>query len=158
VGVVDGLRSKKDSQKAALWGVVINALFIIIIAIMLMGYPAAPFELLPNYYVINQIGASFLTVVYVLIVFLACVTNTISFSHALCGRYGQFLKIKSDTSRNLLICIIMLIYLGAVSWFGLDAIVRTGFTYLGYAALLTLLVPSILVGAYKLSKMAPEGN
>jgi uncharacterized membrane protein YkvI len=148
VAVADGLSSRKDSQKAGLYGVLINALFLIIIAVMLMGYPKAPSQLLPNYFVITKIGASFLTVLYVLIVFLACVTNTISFSHALSGRYGQFLPMASLTGKKFIICVIMLIYIGSVSWFGLDAIVRTGFTYLGYAALLTLLVPTIVVGAY----------
>ncbi|MDR1731819.1 MAG: hypothetical protein LBR61_06945 [Synergistaceae bacterium] len=158
VTVADSLRNKGDSKRAACWGIAINALFLVIIAVMLMGYPEAPKQPLPNYYVITQIGLSFLTIIYVLIVFLACVTNTIAFSHAMCGRYGQFLKINNLTAKNLLISVIMLIYLSAVSWFGLDAIVRTGFTYLGYAALFTLLVPTIFVGAYKLSKMPPEKN
>jgi uncharacterized membrane protein YkvI len=74
----------------------------------------------------------------------------------LSGRYGQFLKIKSETLKKLIICILMLLYTGGVSWFGLDAIVRTGFTYLGYAALLTLLVPIIFVGADKLGRMPAE--
>ena len=156
VAVADGLKNRGDSRKAAVWGILINALFIVIIAVMLMGYPEAVREILPNYYVITRIGAPFLTVLYVAIVFLACVTNTISFSHALSGRYGKFLKMKSETGKKLLICVVMLVYLGCVSGFGLDAIVRTGFSYLGYAALLTLLVPTIIVGAYKLRKMGPE--
>lgn len=156
VAVADGLKSKTESKKAAIWGIVINALFLAVIAVMLMGYPEAVKNNLPNYYVITQVGIPVLTILYVAIVYFACVTNTIAFSHALSGRYGRFLKMKSERGKKLLICIAMLAYISAVSGFGLDAIVRTGFTYLGYVALVTLLIPTIFVGYRKLKKMGSE--
>lgn len=156
VAVSDGLKNKNDSKKAAGWGVAINASFLVIIAVMLMGYPEAVKENLPNFYVAQQIGSSILTILYVVIVYFACVTNTISFSHALSGRYSKFLPMKNERNKKLLICIIMLVYISSISGFGLDAIVRTGFTYLGYVALVTLLIPTIFVGYRKLKSMGEE--
>ena len=158
VAVSDGLKSNEDSKKAAVWGTVINALFLVVIAIMLMGYPEAIANNLPNYYVLTKVGIPILTVLYVAIVYLACVTNTIAFSHALSGRYAKYFKMKNERNIKLIICIIMLVYVSAISGFGLDAIVRTGFSYLGYVALVTLLIPTIFVGYRKLKRMELAQN
>lgn len=93
---------------------------------------------------------------YVAVVFCACGTNTISFSNALSGRYGKFFKLKSSKLTKLIIAIIMLVYVSAFSTLGLSKIVGTGFKYLGYFCIVTLLVPTIFVGHRKLKKMDAE--
>ncbi|MGN0659871.1 MAG: hypothetical protein ACI4LA_09715 [Emergencia sp.] len=156
IAVVHGLKSRTEVKKSVVFGIIINAVFLIAAAVMLLGYPEAIADTLPNFWVISRVGAPILVAAYVAIVFLACSTNTISFSNALSGRYGKFLKIKNPKLNKLVIAVIMLIYVSAFSAFGLSALVGTGFKYLGYFCIVTLLIPTIFVGRKKLKRMDQE--
>ncbi len=156
IGVVHGLGGRKEIQKTVIFGVIINALFLILVALMLLGYPDSLKETLPNFWVITHVGAPILVACYVAVVFFACATNTISFSNALSGRYGKFFKIKNQTLVKFIIAVIMLVYVSAFSRLGLSRIVGTGFKYLGYFCIVTLLIPTIFVGRKKLKGMAAE--
>lgn len=153
IAVVHGLTTKNDVKKSVAAGIIINAIFIFIVSLMLLGYPEAIKDTLPNFWVISKVGAPILVAAYVIVVFLACATNTISFSNALSGRYGKFIKIKNPKINKLVITILMLIYVSAFSKFGLSAIVGVGFKYLGYFCIVTLLLPTIFVGRKKLKSM-----
>lgn len=156
IAVVNGLKSKAEVKKSVIAGIVLNAIFLIIISLMLLGYPEAIVDTLPNFWVIQRVGAPILVAAYVAIVFMACGTNTISFANALSGRYGKFLPIKNSKLNKLVIAVIMLLYVSAFSKFGLSALVGTGFKYLGYFCICTLLLPTIFVGRAKLAKMDAE--
>jgi uncharacterized membrane protein YkvI len=153
VAVSDALRNKMDSKKTAIAGVFINAVFLVIVSIMMLGYPKSINETLPNYYIIEQLGYRFLVFVYAVLLFFACVTNTIGFSHALSFRYSKHFNMNSQLLKSLIICIIMLVYVNSISFFGLDAIVRTGFAYLGYSCLVTLILPLLVYGPFRLKKL-----
>ena len=156
IAVVHGLKNRGEVKKSVIAGIVINAEYLIVVALMLLSYPEAIADTLPNYWVITRVGAPILVACYVAVVFCACGTNTISFSNALSGRYGKFFKLKSSKLTKLIIAIIMLVYVSAFSTLGLSKIVGTGFKYLGYFCIVTLLVPTIFVGHRKLKKMDAE--
>lgn len=158
IAVVHGLGSRKEVKKSVICGIVINALFLIIVSLMLLAYPDAIKDTLPNYWVITRVGMPILVACYVAVVFFACTTNTISFSNALSGRYGKFFKLKNPKLTKLIIAVIMLAYVSAFSSLGLSKIVGTGFKYLGYFCIVTLLVPTIFVGRKKLKKMDAENK
>ncbi len=153
IAVVHGLGSKKEVKKSVIFGIVLNALFLIVVALMLLAYPDAIKDTLPNYWVITRVGIPILVACYVAVVFCACATNTISFSNALSGRYGKFFKFKNPKLTKFTISVIMLVYVSAFSSLGLSKIVGTGFKYLGYFCIVTLLIPTIFVGHRKLKKM-----
>lgn len=156
IAVVNGLKSKGEVKKAVVSGIIINAIFLVVISLMLLGYPQAITDTLPNFWVIRRVGAPILVAAYVAIVFMACGTNTISFANALSGRYSRFLPIKNTKLNKLVIAVVMLLYVSAFSKFGLSALVGTGFKYLGYFCICTLLLPTIFVGRRKLAKMDQE--
>lgn len=156
IGVVNGLGNRKEIKKSVILGIVINASFLVLVSLMLLGYPEAIKDTLPNYWVITRVGAPILVACYVAVVFFACATNTISFSNALSGRYGKFFKLKNDRTVKLIIAVAMLVYVSAFSRLGLSRIVGTGFKYLGYFCIFTLLVPTIFVGRRKLKQMGEE--
>lgn len=158
IAVVHGLDSKKEVKKSVICGIILNAVFLIVVALMLLAYPDAIKDTLPNYWVITRVGAPILIACYVAVVFFACATNTISFSNALSGRYGKFFKFKNPKVTKLLIAIIMLLYVSAFSGFGLSKIVGTGFKYLGYFCIVTLLIPTIFVGYRKLKGMGDASS
>lgn len=156
IAVVNGMKDRREVKRSVIAGIVINAVFLMVVALMLLGYPEAISETLPNYWVITNVGLPILVACYVAVVFCACGTNTISFSNALSGRYGKFIKLKSSKLTKLIIAVIMLIYVSLFSTLGLSRIVGTGFTYLGYFCIATLLIPTIVVGRRKLKKMDAE--
>lgn len=153
IGVVNGMNDRNEIKKSVILGIILNASFLILVALMLLGYPEAITQTLPNYWIVTKVGAPILVACYVAVVFFACATNTISFSNALTGRYGKFFKIQNKKLVALIICIAMLIYVSAFSTLGLSRIVGTGFKYLGYFCIGTLLIPTIFVGNRKLKKM-----
>jgi uncharacterized membrane protein YkvI len=158
IGVVDGFSNGKDIKKSVILGIILNAGFLVLVSSMLLGYPDAITETLPNFEVVTRVGAPILVACYVAVVFFACATNTISFSNALAGRYGKFFQKQNKTIVNLIICVVMLAYCGAFSTLGLSRIVGQGFTYLGYFCILTLLIPTIFVGYRKLKRMDAEAK
>ncbi|BDF67206.1 membrane protein [Oscillospiraceae bacterium] len=153
IAVVHGLKNRSEVKKSIIFGIALNSLFLIVVALMLLGYPEAIQDTLPNYWVITRVGAPVLVACYVMVVFFACCTNTISFSNALSGRYGRFFKFKNPKVTKLIIAIIMLVYVSAFSGFGLNKLVGTGFQYLGYFCIVTLLIPTIFVGRRRIKKM-----
>ena len=156
IAVVHGLKNKGEVKKSVVAGIIINALFLIVVSLMLLGYPEAIADTLPNFWVISKVGIPVLVAAYVAVVFCACATNTVSFSNALSGRYSKFLPIKNSKLNKFVITVVMLLYVSAFSKFGLSALVGTGFTYLGYFCILTLLLPTIFVGHRKLKAMKAE--
>lgn len=154
VTVADGLRDRRDSKKAVICGILMNAIFLVIIAIMLMGHPDEIGKDLPNYYVAKGTGFPALIFTYVVLVFFACVTNTISFSHALSGHYSKFLPIKSEALNKSIICLVMLVYISAMSFLGLATIVKVGFAYLGYVAIPTLMLPVLIVAPRRIRQLS----
>ncbi len=150
IGVTSSLRNRSEVKKSVVAGVILNSVFLVCVALMLLGYPEAIADTLPNFWVVTKSGSYALIIAYVIIVFLACATNTISFANALSGRYGKFLPVKNAKVNKLIITAIMLVYVSAFSGLGLNKIVGTGFKYLGYFCVVTLLIPTIFVGAKKL--------
>lgn len=149
VSVSQGISSKKESKKAAVVGMILNTILILLIAILLFAYPESITETMPNYFLVYELGIPVLLFAYVTIVLLAVITTTVSFSFAVVARYGHLLPIKSEKKRNFTLVVILLILTVIVSLFGLDAIVNKGYKYLGYACIPLVVIPIILVGRKK---------
>ena len=108
---------------------------------------------MPNYYIVELLGIPILLVAYVLLVLLAVISTTVSFSFSVVARYGAFLPIKAGIKRDFAVTAILLVLTVLVSLFGLDAIVSGGYKYLGYACIPIVVIPTILVGAVKTRKV-----
>ncbi len=171
VSVAEGLKDRKDSLKAVLYGVVANAVLIVGIAALLFAYPevlntffgvlaekvtgadGTPIRsYIPNLEVVKLLGMPLLQYLYVLILLLAIITTLVSFAFAVCGRYGKYIPMKPGVSRDLVTLVIMLTLCLLVSQLGLNVIVGKGFTYLAYACIAVVILPTIVIGYKKINQ------
>lgn len=161
ISVSQGLKSKAESAKTAILGIALNVLMLVAIVLVNLAYqPESINSLLPNYYIVQQIGYSVLESVYVIFVVMASLSTIITFAFSLVARYGdkEYLTktIKSHKSRSVLIVLVMLVLDVMVSTFGIASIVTIGYKYLGYFSIFVVLFPFIIVGLVKSRKIAIE--
>jgi len=150
ISVSDGLNSRADSIKTAVFGTIINTALVISIAVMIYGFqPDSVKDLLPNYYIINQLGKPFLNVFYILLVTMAALSTIITLVFSALARYGKFIKIKNEKVRNIVFVLIMLTLDIIVSSLGITTIINVGFKYLGYLSVPFVVFPIIFVGLRK---------
>lgn len=152
IAVTKGLKNKRDSQKAALLGIFMNALVLMLLALMQYGFqPESYNSEIPNYYIVLQLGIPALKVVYVLLVLFASFSTLISFAFSATTRYEKYVKMKNEKKRNLIIILGMLVFNLLISSLGITTIVNIGFRYLGYLSLPFVLIPVVIVGMKKVS-------
>jgi len=158
ISVSEGLTSKKDSAKTAVLGVSLNVLMLAAIVVVNYGFqPESINSLLPNFYIVQQIGIPALETVYVLFVVMASLSTIITFAFSLVVRFKNkpvFVNnIRSERSISLIIVLIMLTLDVIVSTFGIAQIINIGYRYLGYFSIFVVMFPFIVVGIKKNKKI-----
>lgn len=158
ISVSDGLSSRRDSIKTAALGTFLNTILLSSIALVIYAFqPESINSLLPNFYIVQQLGIPVFETVYVLFVIMASLSTIITFAFSLVVRFGKkellVKRIKNERSRNLLIVLIMLILDVIVSTFGIAQIINIGYKYLGYFSIFVVMFPFILVGIKKSKEM-----
>lgn len=158
ISVSEGLNSRRDSARAAVLGTIINALMLVFIVLVNYAFqPESINSLLPNYYIVQQLGMPVLETIYVIFVVLASLSTIITFAFSLVVRFGNkellVKNIKSERIRSLFIVVIMLVLDVGVSTFGIAKIVNIGYKYLGYFSIFVVMFPIILVGIRKNRQM-----
>lgn len=148
--VSDGLRSRSDSKKAALLGMIMNVFLILSVAILLFAYPQFINETLPNYMVVEVLGFPILLFAYVAMVVLAVTSTAVSYAFSTVARYSQFIPLEKGPKRDLVTVILLFVATFFVSLLGLDVIVGKGYKYLGYIVIPTVILPIILTGSKKI--------
>ncbi len=154
ISVSHGIESRRESKKAAILGMIMNTILIGSIAFLIFAYPESSIETMPNYYIVDKLNIPILLLSYVIMVLLAVITTTVSFTFSVVARYGQYLPIEEGRKRDFAITAILLIITTMVSFVGLDAIVGKGYKYLGYACIPIVVIPIILVGRKKTRQLA----
>ncbi|MDO4765266.1 MAG: hypothetical protein Q4A29_04335 [Eubacteriales bacterium] len=167
VSVAEGLKDRKDSIKAVLYGIAANASLIVGVAALLFAYPnildtffgvlsgKIKYEggsYIPNLEVTKYLGIPMLQYLYVLILLLAIITTLVSFAFAVNTRYGKYLPMKAGVARDFVTLVIMLALCLIVSRIGLNAIVGKGFKYLAYACIVVVILPTIVIGHKKINQ------
>lgn len=163
VSVAEGLKDRKDSLKAVIYGVVANAALIVGVAALLFAYPSILGEFfgalkegkgsyIPNLEVTKLLGMDYLRYLYILVLLLAIITTLVSFAFAVCNRYGKYIPMKQGVGRDLVTLIIMLALCLLVSRLGLNVIVGKGFKYLAYACIAVVILPTIVIGYKKINQ------
>ena len=119
ISVSEGLSGKKESKKAAILGMIMNTVMIIGIASLLFAYPDSISETMPNYFIVDKLGFPILLFAYVLMVLLAVITTTVSFSFSVVARYGHFLPMEPGKKRDFVVTAVLLVLTVIVSLAGL---------------------------------------
>lgn len=152
VSVSEGLTSRKDSLKAAIAGLIMNTFLILSIGFLIFGYNEYANETLPNYFIVEKLGYSFLLFAYVSMVLLAVLTTMVSYAFSSTARYSQFIPMEAGAKRNFITLAILMISTVLISLLGLDVIVGVGYKYLGYACIFVVIIPTFIVGNKKLKE------
>lgn len=156
ISVSEGLRSKKDSLKAAGIGMLMNIFLILIVVVLLFAYPQNLNDTLPNFTIINNTNISFLIFAYVIMVVLAVLSSIVSYAFTSLARYSSLLPIKEGMTRDIVTLLLLFVITFSISLLGLDVIVSQGYKYIGYAVIPTLIIPTIALGGRKIKEAEKE--
>lgn len=156
ISVSSGLKDQKDSLKSVSLGYVMNLFLILSVAILLFAYPQYVGTTLPNYLVVEDLGSSIFLLAYVVLVVLAVLSTIVTYSYSVSARYSKFVPMKEGIGRNLVTILILFAITYFISLVGLSAIIGKGYTYLGYAAIPSVILPIMILGHYKTKKAIQE--
>ena len=169
ISVAEPLKTRKDVFKTVLAGVLINGIALALVCWMLLGaYPEVLSKdiPLPVLHMLNTFDLPILKVCYSVALFFAFISTGVVFVFASVRRFeksriwnrakpeGVFGR--SLQARGVVIAIITILYALGVSQFGLVAIVARGYSYMGWAYLVMIIIPLIIFGRYK-CKRAEQG-
>ncbi|QNK39629.1 YkvI family membrane protein [Caproicibacter fermentans] len=168
LSVSDTLKSKKDSKKATVLGIILNAGLICLVAILLYAYPSVlgdyfdPMRtsktFIPNLEVVRIIGKPFLTYFYIVILFCAIVSTLEGYGFGVISRYRKFIPVKNERGKDLILLFILLIVGILVSRLGLDWIISKGFRFIGYVEIIFVVLPTLVIGHRKIKQATQEKN
>lgn len=157
--VTDTLKNKTESKKSVVAGYIGNVVLMLLVIVMLFGvtniYNVLE-ETLPLYSVLEHIGYSWLTILYLLLVILAVTSTGVGFIYSGITRFGKLVPAKSDKVKGVVVSAILLIGCSLAASFGLTALVSKGFTALGYMNLPIMILPALFVTTYKMRRMKEE--
>ncbi len=162
--VADALPDRRASKKAAITGFIANAALLLVLSLTLFSYTNV-FEItkeaLPFYALLQRLGYNWLTWVYIVIVFIAVLSTVVGFAFAGVARFNKYYQPKGEKNssvRDALFVGAMLLLCAAASRFGIVALVKTGYTILGYLNLPIIVLPAIILGGRKISKKYLKAN
>ncbi len=156
--VAGDLTSRRESKKAAITGFLANTILLIVLCTMLFSYTNVydiTAEALPFYSLLQRLGYEGVTVVYIIIVFIAVLSTVVGFAFAGVARFSKYYQPKEgkkSSLRDALFVGVMLIACAVASQIGIVALVSTGYKILGYLNLPIIVLPAIILGGHKISK------
>lgn len=156
IAVSSDLKDQKDSRDSAVIGYIMNLFLIMAVVLLLFAYPQHVDTALPNYLVVEDLNAPILLFAYVALVVLAVLSTIVSYTYTIASRYSKFLPMKEGTGRDLTTILIFFGITYFISLIGLSAIIGKGYTYLGYAAIPSVILPIMLLGHSKTKKAREE--
>ena len=156
--VAEDIPNRRESKKAAVTGFLANTILLIVLCMMLFSYTNVydiTSEDLPFYSLLQRLGYDWLTVVYIIIVFIAVLSTVVGFAFAGVARFSKYYQPKEGKKSSLRDAIfvgVMLIACAMVSKLGIMVLVSKGYTILGYLNLPIIVLPAIIIGGHKISK------
>lgn len=163
--VADGLEDRRASRKAALTGWIANTVLLIVLCLTLFSYTnvyAITAEALPFYSLLDRLGFSWLTGVYIVIVFVAVLSTVVGFTFAGIARFGKYYRSRAPGAkhslRDAVFAGLVLLCCAAASKFGIVAMVSIGYKIIGYLNLPIIVLPAIILGGKKISRKYLKAN
>ena len=158
--VADTLPDRRESRRAAITGYIANTGLLLILCMMLFSFTnvyAVTKEALPFYSILARLDMGWLTVVYILVVFIAVISTVVGFAFAGVARFGKYYrpagkKHLAHPLRDALFVLVLLGACAAISQVGIMNLVRYGYSLLGYINLFVIVLPALIIGGRKISK------
>ena len=155
--------NQKGVKKAGILGGIKNGGMLALSGLMLLGwYPdiAAAGKLdIPNLFVCQEIGWSWLVVVYSVLLFCAFISTCVTLIYTMILRIDKKFFVKADVHEKVrfaIIGVVMVAICMGLSFAGLTAIIKYAYGYDGYLALVAIVIPVIVIGNIKNKKYVKE--
>ena len=158
--VADTLPDRRESRRAAITGYIANTGLLLVLCMMLFSFTnvyAVTNEALPFYSILAGLNMSWLTVVYIIVVFIAVISTVVGFAFAGVARFGKYYrptgkKHLAHPLRDALFVLVLLAACAAISQVGIMNLVKYGYSLLGYINLFVIILPALIIGGRKISK------
>ena len=131
-----------------------GAMMIVLTYMLLCYYPDINTEQLPVLTAVSKLQIPILEKVYSIMVFLAFMTTAITCIGAILKRVENFGEnaITNITARRALYSVLLILICFGIAQFGLLAIVKKGYTAVGYLGIPFVILPTLIIGTKKIRK------
>ena len=160
------LKNKKACTKAAIIGILMNAIALAVSCVMLLGwydtgadsYLATGNTAVPTLYIAQQLGHPALPICYAIALCMCFISTAVTSVYGLIPRFQQSLKVfqKMDSRKSAFIIALLAIVISmAFSMVGLTNVIKYGYNYCGYLGIVVVIIPFLTVG-YKRNRQFPK--
>lgn len=157
----EDIATREDSVRSAVLGLIMNGAMMVLMSYMLLCYyPQVNSEQLPVLSAVSKLGIPALEKGYSIMVFLAFMTTAITCIGAILKRVEGFgtNAISNITARRALYSVILILVCFGIAQFGLLAIVKKGYTAVGYLGFPFVIVPTLIIGTRKIRQGLKESG
>ena len=155
------IATEEETKIASVFGLLMNGAMMVVLTYMLLCYyPDINHEQLPVLAAVSQLHIPSLEIVYSIMVFLAFMTTAITCIGAILKRVEGFgeKKLPNITARRALYSSLLILICFGIAQFGLLAIVKKGYTAVGYLGIPFVILPTLFVGIKKIRKKSEESG
>lgn len=162
LAVCNILKTDDEASKSMGLSFVINAIALSLSVVMLLAWK--PYytavdggSILPTLTVTKAMGYGWMSVFYALSLILCLISSGISIIFGFVSRFENveiLSGVKSLKVRRFLVASFAIVVSTLISLFGLTNIIKYGYGYCGYVAIVFIVIPIIVIGAYRNRKEA----
>lgn len=160
-----GAMSKKESKGAMGIGFVLNVVMLSGICLLIFSGMPEIFTneeaaLLPTVYMVNQIDAPILEIIYPILLFLALITTAVGLVFGMVQRISPYVlkNMKNQVQRKAIIAVACLVICYGVSTLGLMWVIQVAYKYLGIYSWIFLIIPIWFIGVKNILKRNKKGK
>ena len=158
------LKGKKNCSKSMWISFVMNSVALVLSVFMLMSWKGYYSSVeggstIPTLTVCTEMDMKWLTVIYGICLLLCLISTGVTTTFGFVARFENhkvFKKIKSQRVRSAVVSAFIIILSMTISLVGLTNIIKYGYGYCGYLAIVIVVVPFLTVGVYKNRKYIKE--
>lgn len=155
INLSETIHSKEESKMSAIFGLIMNGLMMIVLTYMLLGnYPASTTDALPVLSIVQNMGIPFMVPLYSLMLFLSFITTAITCIGSIVKRVENFgaKQIPNMNTRRGIYSFALVVISFCIAQFGLLAIIKQGYTAIGYLSVPFIIIPILVVAPRKIKK------
>ena len=154
------LKNKKACTKAAIIGILMNAIALAVSCVMLLGwydtgadsYLATGNTAVPTLYIAQQLGHPALPICYAIALAMCFISTAVTSIYGLIPRFQQSIKVFREMDQkksSFIIALVVSLVVMAFSTVGLTNVIKYGYNYCGYLGIIVIVIPFLTVGFKK---------
>lgn len=157
----------KEGCAKSMWiSFVMNTVALVLSIVMLLSWQGVYTSVengttIPTLTSCNAMGMNWLTAIYGICLLLCLVSTGVTTSFGFVARFSKlslFDGIKSESTKSAIVSAFVIILSMFVSLVGLTNIIKYGYGYCGYLAIVIIVIPFLTVGVVKNRKFIAENN